>query len=211
MHRLWKQEGLQLPLKKTKKVKTGRSVPMKAERPNHVWCLDFCHDSCLNGQKVKVLAVVDEFTRECLALEAGTSLNGKGVIQALEQGFGEKGAPQFLRSDNGPEFICRALRIWLKVQGSQSKFIDPGSPWMNGHDESFNSRLRAEMLDAEAFANLAEAQMKIVVWRRYYNEERPHSSLGYSTPHEAASRFRDSGRASPSLHLENRQLTTRGN
>lgn len=209
VHRLWKQEGLQLPLKKTKKVKTGRCVPMQAQGPNHVWCLDFCHDSCLNGQKVKVLAVMDEFTRECLALEAGTSLKGRSVIQALEQAFAEKGAPRFLRSDNGPEFICRALRIWLKVQGCESRFIQPGSPWQNGFAESFNSRMRAEMLDAEVFANPAEAQMKILVWRRFYNDERPHSSLGGLTPSEAGARFRDSGRASPSLHLENRQLTTR--
>ena len=212
VHRLWKEERLQLKNRKTRrKVKTGRTVPTKAEHPGHVWCLDFCFDSCLNGQKVKVLAVVDEFTRECLVLEAGSRMTGNGVIRVLMKAFAEKGAPQFLRCDNGPEFICQALRIWLRVQGCQSKFIDPGSPWMNGHAESFNSRLRAEMLDAEAFANLAEAQMRILVWRRFYNEERPHSSLGYSTPHEAAARFRDCGRASPSVHLENRQLTTRGN
>lgn len=212
IHRLWKEERLQLDSRKPRrKVKTGRTVPMKAEHPGHVWCLDFCFDSCLNGQKVKLLAVVDEFTRECLVLEAGTRMTGQGVIQALSKAFAEKGVLRFLRSDNGPEFISQSLRIWLRVQGCESRFIEPGSPWQNGHAESFNSRLRAEMLDAEVFSNLADAQMKILLWRRFYNEMRPHSSLGGMTPHEAAARFRDVGRASPSLPLENRQSTTRGN
>jgi transposase InsO family protein len=212
VHRLWKDGRLQLKNRKTRRrVKTGRTVPMKAEHPGHVWCLDFCFDSCLNGQKMKVPAVVNEFTRECLVLEAGSRMSDSGVIRVLMKAFAENGAPQFLRSDNGPELICEVLRIWLRVQDCQSKFIEPGSPWQTGHAESFNSQLRAEMLDAEVFASLADAQMKILLWRRFYNEERPYSSLGYSTPYESAARFRDSCRASPSLHLENRQLTTRGN
>jgi transposase InsO family protein len=202
VHRLWKEEKLQLKRRKTRKIKTGTTVPTKAEHLNHVWCLDFCFDACLNGTKLKNLAVIDEKTRECLVLEVGTRLTAKGVIEVLEGAFAEYGVPKFLRSDNGPEFICYALRIWLLLQGCQSKFIDPGSPWQNGHVESFNSRMRAEFLDAEAFVNLADAQMKAAVWRRFYNEERPHSSLGYETPAQAAARFRDSGRATPSLHPE---------
>jgi transposase InsO family protein len=209
VHRLWKEEKLQLKRRKTRKIKTGKTVPTKAERTNHVWCLDFCFDSCLNGTKLKILAVMDEHTRECLALEVGSRLTSKGVIRVLEQAFRQYGVPEFLRSDNGPEFICQSLRIWLQVQGSSSKFIDPGSPWQNGHVESYNSRMRAEFLDAEAFVNMADAQMKIAIWRRFYNEERPHSSLGYQPPAKAAARVLDSGRATPSLHQE-LAMTTSG-
>jgi putative transposase len=208
VHRLWKEEKLQLKRKKTRKIKTGKTVPMKAERPNHVWCLDFCFDSCLNGTKLKILAVIDERTRECLSLEVGSRLTSKGVIQVLERAFAEYGVPEFVRSDNGPEFICHSLRIWLQVQGSASKFINPGSPWQNGHVESYNSRMRAEFLDAEAFVNIADAQIKIALWRRFYNEERPHSSLGYLAPSRAAARVLDSGRAKPSLHQELAVTTT---
>jgi len=208
VHRLWKEEKLQLKRRKTRKIKTGKTVPTKADRPNHVWCLDFCFDSCLNGTKLKILAVIDEHTRECLTLEVGSRLTSKGVIRVLEQAFREYGVPEFLRSDNGPEFICQSLRIWLQVQGCVSKFIDPGSPWQNGHVESYNSRMRAEFLDAEAFVNMADAQMKIAIWRRFYNEERPHSSLGYQPPAKAAARVIDSGRATPSLHQELEMTTT---
>lgn len=202
VHRLWKEEKLQLKRRKTRKFKTGATVPMKAEHPNHVWCLDFSFDACVNGTKLKILAVIDEHTRECLVLEVGTKLAAKHVIVALERAFGEYGVPKYLRSDNGPEFISRALRIWLALQGCQSKFIAPGSPWQNGHVESYNSRMRAEFLDAEAFVNLADAQIKSTLWRRFYNKERPHSSLGYETPAQVAARFRDSGRAPLSLHPE---------
>lgn len=209
VYRLWKEEKLQLKRRKTRKITTGATVPTQAERPNHVWCLDFVFDSCLNGTKLKILAVIDEHTRECLALEASTQFTAKGVISVLERAFAQYGVPEFLRSDNGPEFICSALRIWLAVQGCASKFVDPGSPWQNGHVESFNSRLRAEYLDAEAFVNLADAQMRTTVWRRFYNEERPHSALGYKTPATFAARFRNSGRATPSLHSEISQPVTR--
>ena len=209
VHRLWKEEKLQLRRRKTRKIKTGKTVLMKSERPNHVWCLDFCFDSCLNGTKLKILAVIDENTRECLALEVGTKLTAKGVIGVLEGAMAKYGVPEFLRSDNGPEFICHSLRIWLVIQGCTSKFIDPGSPWQNGHVESFNSRMRAEYLDAEAFVNLADAQMKTTVWRRFYNEQRPHSSLGYEAPATFAARFRNSCRAKPSLHSEISQPATR--
>ena len=203
VYRLWKEEGLSLRKRKTRKIKTGKTVPTKAERPNHVWCLDFCFDWALNGTKLKILAVLDEYTRECLDLTIATSLTARSVGKILEGLFEQYGTPEFLRSDNGPEFICKSLGITLAARGCQSKFIQPGSPWENGHVESYNSRMRAEFLDAEVFANLADAQIKAALWRRFYNEERPHSSLGYQTPAEAgAARVLVSGRATPSLQPE---------
>ncbi len=202
VHRLWKQEGLSLKQRRTRKIKTGKTVPTAAERMNHVWCMDFCFDSCLNGTKLKILAIKDEHTRECLALEVGTSLTAKSVVRVLQNAISEYGCPEFVRSDNGPEFICHFLKSWLQVHGSASKFIEPGSPWQNGFIESFNSRMRAEFLDAEVFVNLADAKMKSALWKRYYNEERPHSALGYEPPARAAARVLNSGRATPSLHSE---------
>lgn len=181
VYRLWKQARLALPQKRKKK-RTGQRVPLAATQPNHVWCLDFCHDACLNGTKLKILAVKDEYTRECLALEVATSMTSQSVQRILSRLIEERGAPSYLRSDNGPEFICRALRIWLLTQGSQSYFIKPGSPWQNGHAESFMSRLRAECLDAEVFFNLPDSRLKLGIYRRYYNHERPHSALKYLSP-----------------------------
>jgi transposase InsO family protein len=132
VYRLWKQE--RLARKQTrKKRRTGSRVPLAATGANQVWCLDFCYDACLNGTRLKVLAVKDEYTRECLALEVATSLNSQRVRGILQHLMSERGAPQYLRSDNGPEFIAEHLSIWLKSQGSQSQFIKPGSPWQNGH------------------------------------------------------------------------------
>lgn len=181
VYRLWRQAKLSQPKKRGKK-RTGNTVPLAATEPNQVWCLDFCHDACLNGTKLKILAVKDEFTRECLALESATSMTGSSVRRILARLVEERGAPKYLRSDNGPEFICRALRIWLLSQGSQSYFIKPGSPWLNGHAESFMSRLRAECLDAEVFYNLPDARLKLGIYQRYYNHERPHSALNYQPP-----------------------------
>jgi transposase InsO family protein len=181
VYRLWKQESL--ARKKTrKKRRTGATVPVAATRANQVWCLDFCHDACLNGTRLKVLAVKDEYTRECLALEVATRLNSQRVRCILQRLMIERGAPEYLRSDNGPEFIAGHLRIWLLNQGSRSQFTKPGSPWQNGHAESFMARLRAECLNAEVFYNLADARLKLDLFRRYYNQVRPHSSLGYVPP-----------------------------
>ncbi|MFY9235232.1 MAG: IS3 family transposase, partial [Fimbriimonadaceae bacterium] len=186
VHRLWKEEKLGR-IRRYRKKRTGSSVPLAAEGRDQVWCLDFCFDSCLNGTKLKVLAIVDEFTRECLALEAATSFKSMRVQQVLAGIFESRGAPEFLRSDNGSEFIARSLAVFLVKSGTQSRFIKPGSPWQNGHAESFVSRLRAELLDVEAFHNLADAQVKLALYRRFYNEERPHSSLGYRPPAKAMS------------------------
>ncbi len=186
VHRVWKEERLGR-MKRYRKRRTGNGVPLKAEAPNQVWCLDFCFDACLNGTKLKVLAIVDEFTRECLALETATSFKSLRVQKVLGSLFESRGAPKFLRSDNGSEFISRSLAVFLAQSGTESRFIRPGSPWQNGYVESFNSRLRAELLDVEVFHNLAEAQVKLAIFRRFYNEERPHSSLGYRTPAQAMS------------------------
>jgi len=190
VHRLWKELRLNQPVRRKKK-RTGSPMPDSPTRPNELWSLDFCYDGCLNGTKLKVLAIVDEFTRECLSLEAHTSLKSVGVRRILGRLFDERGVPKYIRSDNGPEFVAHSLTVWLRVSGSESRFIKPGSPWMNGKVESFNSRLRAEFLNAELFHNLAEAQVKLRLFQRFYNEERPHSSLGYLTPARYAQRFHE--------------------
>lgn len=181
VHRLWKAEKLGR-VKRYRKKRTGSSVPVCADAPNQVWCVDFCFDACLNGTKLKVLAIKDEFTRECLALEAATSIKSLRLQKILAELFESRGAPAFLRSDNGPEFISRSLAVFLFQTGTQSRFIKPGSPWENGYAESFMSTLRRDCLDVEVFHNLADAQMRLAIYRRYYNEQRPHSSLGNRTP-----------------------------
>jgi putative transposase len=149
-----------------------------------VWSYDFVYDSCANGQRLKILTVTDEFTRASLAIEVATRLRARGVIAVLEQLMRERGAPTALRSDNGPEFVAQAVQRWLQARQVQTLYIQPGSPWQNGYGESFNGRLRDECLNLEWFRTLAEAKVVIEAWRRRYNEERPHSSLGYETPHE---------------------------
>jgi putative transposase len=181
VHRVWKELKLGR-MKRYRKKRTGLSVPLSATGPNQLWCLDFCHDACMNGTRLKVLAVKDEFTKELLALEVGTSFKSLAVQRVLTGLIAQRGAPAFLRSDNGPEFISRTLAVFLSQSGTQSRFIKPGSPWQNGHAESFVSRLRAELLDVGVFCNLADAEVKLQVYRRFYNQERPHSSLGYVPP-----------------------------
>ena len=181
VHRLWKEEKLGR-MKRYRKKRTGSSVPVVAEAAGQVWCLDFCHDACLNGTRFKCLAIVDEFTRECLALEVGTNFKSLRVQKVLSHLFETRPSPQFLRSDNGSEFIARSLAIFLIQSGTRSRFIKPGSPWQNGYAESFMSTLRRDCLDVEVFHNLADAQIKLTVYRRYYNEQRPHSSLGNRPP-----------------------------
>ncbi len=190
VHRIWKQERLGR-MKRYRKKRTGSSIPISAEAPNNVWCVDFCYDACLNGTKLKVLAIKDEFTRECLALEAATSIKSLRLQRVLEGLFEARGAPGFLRSDNGPEFISRSLAVFLSLSGTESKFIKPGSPWQNGYAESFISTLRRECLDVEVFHNLADAQIKLAIYRRFYNEQRPHSSICNRTPAEAMLKYQE--------------------
>ncbi len=157
---------------------------IQAQRPQQVWSLDFLFDATKNGTKLKILTIGDEFTRECLAIEVATSLPAAKVITVLSRLIAEHGAAQYLRSDNGPEFIAMALRGWLATQQTQMAYIAPGHPWENGFRESFHGRFRDEFLSITLFANVAEARVLCHGYRREYNEERPHQSLGYLTPAE---------------------------
>ena len=154
--------------------------------PNHVWSYDFIHDQTADGRGLKILPVVDEFTRECLAIEVERGLTADEVVSTLEYLFEVRGEPEFIRSDNGPEFVAEAVRSWLARRGAKTLYIAPGSPWENAYSETFNSRLRDELLDREQFETLKEAKVLIEDHRLDYNHRRPHSSLGYRTPAEFA-------------------------
>ena len=185
VHRLWRHERLQLTARpKARKVRTGQGVPCAAQAPNHVWTYDFVFDETLDGQRLKCLTLVDEFTREVLAVEVGVSVTSREVQAVLERVMTVRGVPAFLRSDNGPEFIAYDLRVWLGLSGTQTRYIEPGKPWQNGFAESFHSRLRAECLNREVFTSVLHAQVVMQRFQRYYNEERPHSALKYATPAE---------------------------
>jgi putative transposase len=185
VHRLWRLAGSTQPRRSRKKrSKPEAGVPRAATRPNDVWTYDFIHDACFGGRKLKMLTVVDEFTRECLAIEVATSLPSGRVITVLERLFEERGGPEYIRSDNGPEFIAERVQRWLEERGSETIYITPGHPWENAHEESFNGRFRDECLNMEVFSNVVEARVVIEEWRRHYNEERLHGSLGYRTPRE---------------------------
>jgi transposase InsO family protein len=186
--RLWRQQGLKVPRKQRKKRRLGSSaggcVRRRAEHRNHVWAWDFVFDRTSDGRALKWLTLEDEYTRECLALEVRRGLPARAVIEVLAGVVRQRGAPAGLRSDNGPEFIAKALRAWLAAAKIETLYIEPGSPWENGYAESFNSKLRDEFLEREEFASLLEARVLSQEWRREYNEVRPHSSLGYRTPAE---------------------------
>jgi putative transposase len=184
-HRLWRQAGLQLPRRRPRRrVASGRPRPLPATTANFVWAYDFVFDATACGQQIKCLTIVDEFTRECLAIDVAGSIRSKRVIDLLAQLISVHGAPKYLRSDNGPAFVSRAILEWLQTAGIDTAFIDPGKPWQNGADESFNGKLRDECLSLEWFRSRAEAKIVIENWRRHYNAIRPHSSLNYLTPHE---------------------------
>lgn len=195
VYRLWRQHGFTVP----KRVKRRRPAaapkqerPCTAGRPDEVWCVDFVQDATVTGAKLRFLTVTDEFTRESLAVEVATSLPATAVSVVLEQAIKERGCdPTHLRSDNGPEFIALALRGFLHRSGVKTAYIEPGSPWQNGFAESFHGRFRDEFLNQEAFLSVADARARATAWRRFYNEERPHSSLGYKTPREFAAKWRD--------------------
>ena len=182
VRRVWRLLGLHVRRKKRRKIHTGLMRRFAASGPNQVWAYDFVHDTCANGQTIKALTVVDEWTRECLAIEVATSLTAERVIAVLERLFEQYGTPQILRSDNGPEFIARALKVWALLKHSDTATIEPGKPWQNGSVESFNGTFRRECLNAEYFAHLREAKILIEQWRWQYNTQRPHSSLGYRRP-----------------------------
>jgi putative transposase len=190
VHRLWRREGLKVPRRQRKKRRLGSSANSCARRPaehkGHVWAWDFLHDRTADGGPLKWFTLVDEYTRECLALEVGRGMTARAVTAVLAGVVQQRGAPAHIRSDNGPEFIAKGIRAWMSGAGLETLYIDPGAPWENGYAESFNSKVRDELLNAEEFASLLEAKVLGREWKRGYNEERPHSSLGYRTPAEFA-------------------------
>jgi putative transposase len=188
-YRLWRAAGLQVPRKRPRKrVAAGRPRPQAPCGPNQVWSYDFVFDHCANGQQLKCLTVTDEFTKEGLAIDVDGRIRSPRVIEVLSRLVSERGAPMFLRSDNGPEFVSKALLSWIVAQGIGTALIEPGKPWQNGVTESFNGKFRDECLSLEWFRSRVEAKVIIEAWRRHYNEVRPHSSLDYLTPNEFAAR-----------------------
>ncbi len=205
VHRLWKEEGLQRKRKRKKKRACGPSegLPTKAEHPNHVWSYDFIEDRTERGGKLRMLCILDEYTRECHHIRVARSIGADKVIASLEWLFLLHGTPEYLRSDNGPEFIAKALREWLGERGAKTLYITPGSPWENPYIESFNDKFRDECLNMHVFTDGRHAQEVVENWRKEYNELRPHSSLNYMTPAEFAEHFRNSGRPTASLRSGN--------
>ena len=184
--RIWRREGLKVPSKQPKRgrlwLDDGSCIRLRPEYPNHVWSYDFVEDRTHDGRKYRMLNVIDEFTRECLAIRINRKLKSADVIDVLSDLFIMRGIPTHVRSDNGPEFIAQALREWLAAVGTKTAYIMPGSPWENGYCESFNSKLRDELLNGEIFYTLKEAKIVIEQWRQHYNTIRPHSSLRYQPP-----------------------------
>jgi len=184
--RIWRREGLKVPSKQPKRgrlwLNDGSCVRLRPEHPNHVWSYDFVEDRTHDGRKYRMLNIIDEFTRECIAIRVNRRLKATDVIDVLSDLFILRGVPGHIRSDNGPEFIAKALRDWIVAVGAKTAYIMPGSPWENGYCESFNSKLRDELLNGEIFYTLKEARIVIESWRRHYNTVRPHSSLYYKPP-----------------------------
>jgi putative transposase len=186
IQRIWQKEALQVPYRrKFKKAKgscQNSCAVRKTEYRNHVWSYDFMGDQTEDGRKLKLLTVLDEFTRESCAIEVGRSMRAKDVIAVLEYLFMVRGSPKFIRSDNGPEFIADAIKKWLKINHVETLYIAPGSPWENGYIESFNGKLRDDVLNREVFHSVKEAKVIVEDWRLEYNNDRPHSGLGYMSP-----------------------------
>ena len=186
VERIWRREGLKVPTKQPKRgrlwLNDGSCIRLRAERPNHVWSYDFVEDRTHEGRKYRMLNIVDEFTHECLAIRIARKLKSTDVIDVLSDLFILRGVPGHVRSDNGPEFVAKAVQEWIATVGAKTAYIAPGSPWENGFIESFNARLRDELLDGELFYSLKEARIVIESWRRHYNTVRPHESLGYKPP-----------------------------
>jgi putative transposase len=186
VERIWRQEGLKVPTRQPKQgrlwLNDGSCIRLRPECRNHVWAYDFVADRTANGKAFRMLTVVDEYTRECLAIVVNRKLNSTDVLEALGELFVRRGPPEHIRSDNGPEFCAQAVKRWLRRLQVKTLFIEPGSPWENGYIESFNGKLRDELLSGEVFTTLKEAQVLIADWREHYNRQRPHSSLGYRPP-----------------------------
>jgi putative transposase len=187
VQRLWREEGLRVPVRRRKRRRLGSStVPaarLAAERPDHVWAIDFQFDQTADGRILKLLHVVDEFTREALAVECRRRIDADATVRVLDRVVAARGrAPEFIRCDNGPELTANALRDWCRFSHAGSAYIEPGSPWQNAYVESFGSRVRDELLAVEIFSSLAEARVMVEDWREDYNEHRPHSALGMQAP-----------------------------
>ena len=186
VERIWRREGLKVPAKQPKRgrlwLSDGSCMRLRAERPNHVWSYDFVEDRTHEGRKYRMLNLIDEYTHECLAIRVDRRLTSVDVIDVLSDLFILRGVPEHIRSDNGPEFVAKAVQDWIAAVGAKTAYIAPGSPWQNGFIESFNARLRDELLDGEIFYSLQEARVIIESWRRHHNTERPHGSLAYKPP-----------------------------
>lgn len=186
VERIWRQEGLKVPRRHKKKgrlyLNNGSCIRLRPHWPNHVWSYDFVAERLKDGRKIRTLTVIDEYTRECLALRTNYKLGADEVMDVLTDLFITKGIPDHIRSDNGSEFTAKSIKFWLAQLGVKTLYIEPGSPWENGYNESFNGRLRDELLNGETFYTLKEAQIIIEQWRHHYNHIRPHSSLGYKPP-----------------------------
>jgi len=192
IHRLWRQEGMKVPARARKRRRLGGSVNgtqrLRASRLNEVWSYDFVHDQTETGRRLKWLPVLDEYSRECLALEVGYSMTAQDVVATLQRLVAQRGAPTYIRSDNGPEFVATAVKDWLQKAGIGTLYIEPGAPWQNAYSESFNSRFRDEFLNLELFGNQLEAKVLGKEHQQKYNHQRPHSALGNLTPVEFAAR-----------------------
>jgi putative transposase len=186
VERVWRQEGLKVPQRQPKRgrlwLNDGSCIRLRPEHKDHVWSYDFVMARTADGRAFRILNIIDEYTRECLAIKVRRQITSQDVIDQLFELFLFRGVPEHIRSDNGPEFTAKAIRVWLYRIGVKSLFIEPGSPWENGYVESFNGKMRDELINREIFMNLVEAQILIEQWRKEYNQVRPHSSLGYRPP-----------------------------
>ena len=186
VERIWRREGLKVPSKQPKRkriwLNDGSCIRLRADRPNHVWSYDFVADRTHDGRPYRMLNIIDEYSRECLGIRIARRLKAPDVIDLLSDLFILRGVPSYIRSDNGPEFAAKAVRDWIAAVGARTAYIEPGSPWENGYIESFNARLRDELLNGEIFYSLREAKVIIESWRRHYNRSRPHSALDYKPP-----------------------------
>ena len=212
VRRIWRREGLKVPQKQPKRgrlwLNDGSCIRLRPTRIDHVWAYDFVQDATRDGRRLRLLTIVDEYTRECLAIEVGRSLTSEDVLRVLATLFVYRGVPEHIRSDNGSEFTAHAVREWLAKVGVQTLYIEPGSPWENGFVESFNGRLQDELLKREVFYTLKEARVLIERWRWHYNHVRPHSSLGYQAPAPAA-RAAGGGSATLRHHQQTTNSTDR--